>query len=224
MRKSGLPVPVAALLSGFVAAAAAQEPARESVFLTPPPALSTNSLDPIRTTRPSESGANASASLAGNPLWSIALGELSETQARPLFSPSRRPPAAPVLAAAATSPVRPTPPPKPGPDHPLLTLLGTIVGESMEIGVFTDEVSQDVVRLKAGGVHDGWTLSAISGRGAIFQKQGYPAATLALPAPGAAAANAGTTAGNDRIRTPPPVSNFIPANTEGGSRRPPKEG
>ena len=113
----------------------------------------------------------------------------------------------------------------------MLTLLGTIVGASTEIGVFTDEASHDVVRLKAGEAHDGWTLSAISGRAAIFQKPGYPAARLALPMPGAEpnapsgdAANAGKSGGNARIRFAPPVSNFVPANTEGGSRKPPKEG
>jgi general secretion pathway protein N len=221
MRKSGLPAPVAALLSGFVLAAAAQEPARDSVFLPLQPAL--NSLDRVPTTRPSGSLVGAtSVSLAGNPLWATALGELSETQARPLFSPSRRPPAPPVLAALASTPVKLGPPAKSGPDHPLLTLLGTIVGGSVEIGVFTDEVSHDVVRLKAGEAHDGWTLRAIAGRSATFEKAGFRADTLVLPAPGAEAAAA--TAGNGRIRFAPPVSTFAPANTEGGSRRPPKEG
>jgi general secretion pathway protein N len=223
MRKSGLPVPAAALLCGFVAAAAAQEPARDSVFLPLQPALSTNSLDRAQTTSPSRSVADAtSVSLAGNPLWAIALGELSETQSRPLFSPSRRPPAPPVLAALTAAPVRLAPPAKSGPDHPLLTLLGTIVGESVEIGVFTDEASHDVVRLKAGEAHDGWTLRAIVGRSATFEKEGFRANTLMLPAPSAEAATA--SGGNGRIRFAPPVSNFIPVNKEGGSRRPPKEG
>lgn len=216
MRKSGLRVPAAALLSGFAMAAAAQEPARDSVLLPLEPALSTNSLDRVEATSPSGSIAGVTGlSLAGNPLWAIALGELSETQARPLFSASRRPPAPPVLAAVAASPVKLVPPAKSGPDHPLLTLLGTIVGDSVEIGVFTDQASQDVVRLKAGETHDGWTLSAISGRAAIFQKQGYPAATLALPAPGDA-------------NRPNVANTFVfpvtPAATKGESKRPPREG
>jgi hypothetical protein len=218
MRKSGLPVWAVALLSGFVTAAAAQAPARDSVFFLPlQAALSANTLDPVPTTSPSGSVTGAtSMALAGNPLRAIALGELSETQARPLFSPSRRPPAPPVLAAVAASSVKLGPSAKSGPDHPLLTLLGTIVGDSVEIGVFTDEVSHDVLRLKAGEGHDGWTLSAISGRAAIFQKQGYPAATLVLPAPGADA-NAPSVANTFA----PPV---IPAGTKGGSKRPPREG
>src|SRR5262249_53225287 len=100
------------------------------------------------------------------------------------------------------------------------------------IGVFVDETSHDVVRLKAGEARDGWTLSAVVGRAAFFQKEGQPAARLALPAPGAE--------GNAAIRhTAPPViaapvvgvaptspseSPDNPAGTKGGARRPPKEG
>ena len=193
MRRVGAPALVLALL---VTGAAAHEPARESVILPLQPALNVP--------------------LAGNPLWAIALDELSETPARPIFSPSRRPPAPPLLAALAAAPVKLAPPAKSGPDRPLLTLLGTIVGESVEIGVFTDEASHEVVRLKAGEANDGWTLSAISGRAAIFQKQGYPAATLALPAPGADA-NAPSVA--NTFATP-----VIPAATKGESKRPPREG
>jgi general secretion pathway protein N len=206
MRKSGLAIPAAALLSGFFAASVAAHDFDRNSAAASPASFATAKAEP----------------LAGNPLWVIVLGDLSETQARPLFSPSRRPPAPPVLAAVASYPVKLGPPAKSGPDHPLLTLLGTIVGDSVEIGVFTDEVSHDVVRLKAGEAHDGWTLRAIAGRSATFEKAGFRADTLVLPAPGAEAAAA--TAGNGRIRFAPPVSTFAPANTEGGSRRPPKEG
>src|SRR5262249_32919519 len=155
---------------------------------------------------------------------------LSQTQARPLFSPSRRPPAPPQLAALASSPAKPTLPRKSEPDHPRLTLLGTIVSQSVEIGVFVDEASHDLIRLKAGDVHDGWTLSSIVGRAAFFHKDGYRATTLALPAPRAEAAAPSVAVAPDAERavTPdngahtftPPV---IPAAAEGGSRRPPRE-
>jgi general secretion pathway protein N len=168
-------------------------------------------------------------------LWAIAVSELSETNARPLFSPSRRPPAPPVLAALTSSPAKPAPPRKPEPHHPLLTLLGTIVGDSVEIGVFTDEATHDVILLKAGEAHDGWTLSSVVGRATFFQKDGFPAATLALPAPGAqgTAPNGGAASpitqpvaiqSSSQMTGVPPADNFVPANTEGGSRRPPKEG
>src|SRR5205807_6190751 len=38
-------------------------------------------------------------SLIGNPLWGIALSSLQETRARPIFSPSRRPPSPHVVVA-----------------------------------------------------------------------------------------------------------------------------
>jgi hypothetical protein len=117
----------------------------------------------------------------------------------------------------------------------LLTLLGTIVGDSVEIGVFTVEASHDVILLKAGEAHDGWTLSSVVGRATFFQKEGYPAATLALPAPGAqaTASNRGAASpltqpvaiqGSSQMTGVPPAGNIVPANTEGGWRRPPKEG
>jgi len=62
------------------------------------------------------------------------------------------------------------------------------VSESLEIGIFLEEASHEVIRIKAGGAHDGWTLSAVSGGGVIFQKQGHRAATLAFPAVGDEAA------------------------------------
>ena len=108
----------------------------------------------------------------------------------------------------------------------------------MEIGVFVDEASRDVIRLKAGDVHDGWTLSSIVGRAAFFQKDGYRAATLALPAPRAElTANGGTTSpaaqpvaiqGNSQITGVPPADTVepqvIPETTKGGRRRAPREG
>ncbi len=232
MRKSGLPARIAALVCGVFAAAVAQA-------ITVGSFLSSGEGSASARIAPEQENANVlvksadvgkEAPRAGNPLWAIPLADLSQTNARPLFSPSRRPPAPPTYALAS-APAKSTPAPKAGPDHPLLTLLGTIVSRSVEIGVFADEASHDVIRLKAGDVHDGWTLSSVVGRAAFFQKAGYRAATLALPAPGAkpTASNGGTaklsgTGGNSRIISAPPVSSVVPANTEGGSRRPPKEG
>jgi|GraSoiStandDraft_17_1057272.scaffolds.fasta_scaffold252056_1 hypothetical protein len=202
MRKSGLPVPVAALLSGVLAAGAvAQETVRDPIRLRP-------ATEALR---------------AGNPLWAIPLGELSETQARPLFSLSRRPAAAPVAVALPAPPPHAGPPSKREPDHPLLTLLGTIVGESVEIGVFVDEATHDMIRLKTGEAHDGWTLRSVSGRAAIFHKDGDRPATLALPAPGGEP----LAPSNNQITGVPPANTIeppvIPAATK-GARRPPREG
>ena len=207
MRKSGLPVPVAALLSGVLAAGAvAQETLRDPI--SHPPSAVVAAKEALR---------------AGNPLWAIPLGELSETQARPLFSLSRRPAAAPVAVALPAPPPHAGPPSKREPDHPLLTLLGTIVGASVEIGVFIDETSHDVIRLKVGEAHDGWTLRAVVGRAAIFHKDGDRAATLALPAPGGEP----PAQSNNQITGVPPASplepHVTPATMKGGAKRPPKE-
>jgi hypothetical protein len=212
MSKSGLPVPVAALLSGVLAAgAAAQDTARNQITLSPSAVVAAEEMP-----------------LPGNPLWAIPVSELPETQARPLFSPSRRPPSPPVVAAPTTPPVKSGSASPREPDHPLLTLLGTIVSHSVEIGVFVDEISHDVVRLKAGDVHAGWTLSSVVGRAAFFQKEGYRAATLSLPPPAAEAAQPIAPDGNSQITAVPPANTFaprlIPETTKGESKRPPREG
>src|SRR5580693_1150799 len=63
--------------------------------------------------------------VAANPLWAIPLSALAATRTRPLFTPSRRPPA-PVVANVPRPAPRPAPapPPPPVPEHPNLTLVG----------------------------------------------------------------------------------------------------
>jgi general secretion pathway protein N len=120
---------------------------------------------------------------SGNPLWGIPLRVLTATRERPLFSPSRRPPAPPVVAAPAAP--RPVAAPKPAePDHPLLTIVGTIVGESDSIGVFINQATNEAIRLHIGQDHDGWVLRSVHGREAKFEKNEH-SSILALPAPGA---------------------------------------
>jgi len=118
----------------------------------------------------------------GNPLWGIPLRVLTATRERPLFSPSRRPPAPPAVAAPALPP-RPVAAAKPEPDHPLLTIVGTIVSASDGIAVFIDQASNDVIRMHTGQDHDGWVLRSVHGREASFEKN-QKTSTLALPAPG----------------------------------------
>jgi hypothetical protein len=120
----------------------------------------------------------------GNPLWAVPLRSLSATRDRPIFSPSRRPPPA---AVAPVSVSVQAPPPKPAePDHPPLMLVGTIIGDNGGIGVFVDQTTQSVVRLKTGQDHEGWTLRSVRGRDAIFHKD-RRTATLSLPPSGTGA-------------------------------------
>jgi hypothetical protein len=122
--------------------------------------------------------------LRGNPLWAVPLSALSATRERPLFSPSRRPPA-PAVVAVPRAPVAARPAPKAEePDHPLLTLVGTVAGETGGIGIFVDQATNNVIRLRTGENHDGWVLRSVQGREASFEKD-QRAATLALPPPGA---------------------------------------
>jgi general secretion pathway protein N len=115
----------------------------------------------------------------GNPLWGVTLESLSATRNRPIFAPSRRPPPPPVLASASSRPA--PPPPKPAePDRPLLSLVGTVIGEGESVGVFQDEATKTVVRLRVGEGYTGWILRAVRGREASFDK-GTQVVTLALP-------------------------------------------
>jgi hypothetical protein len=115
----------------------------------------------------------------GNPLWAIPLGSLSITRDRPLFTPSRRPPAPAVVAAPRVVPpkvvIRP-----PEPEHPNLTLIGTVVGENEGIGVFLDQTTHNFVRLKTGEGHAGWILRSVTAREATLEKDSQTE-TLSLP-------------------------------------------
>ncbi len=139
--------------------------------LAVPEAQPVGPADPIARERPP----------TGNPLWAVPLSSLSATRARPIFSPSRRPPPPAVVAAPYVPPVAP---PKPAePDHPLLSLVGTAVGETEGVGVFLDQGTKNFVRLKTGQDHDGWILRSVREREATFEKNDLTA-TLSLPVPG----------------------------------------
>jgi hypothetical protein len=137
--------------------------------------------------------------LGGNPLWSVPLSSLSATRERPIFSPSRRPPHAPVIAAPYVPPVNPPPSKPPEPDHPLLTVLGTVAGETQGIGIFIDQIDKTPMHLKTGEGHEGWVLRSVRGREVIFEKNNRTA-TLVLPPPGSAEETLA-------LRAPAPVGN-----------------
>ena len=110
----------------------------------------------------------------------IPLGLLSVTRNRPLFTPSRHPPApAVVVAPPVLQPklaVRSA-----APEHPNLTLIGTVVGETEGIGVFLDRASNIFVRIKTGEGHAGWILRSVKAREVTLEK-GPQSETLRLPA------------------------------------------
>jgi general secretion pathway protein N len=176
MIRRGAVMVLAMAVAGLAATAAAAS-------VAPPDAL--NSLE--HAAGPADPGAPPPAGRAaaagrdfghGNPLWSITLQSLTMTRDRPLFSPTRRPPPPPAVAAAS----KPRPPaPHPAePDHPLLSLVGTIIGDAARIGVFADQTTKDVIRLRTGEGRAGWILLSVEPRKATFKKDALQA-TLTFP-------------------------------------------
>lgn len=115
---------------------------------------------------------------AGNPLWAIPLVTLMQTRERPLFTPSRRPPAPAIARTLAPAPRQL---PKPVvPEVPRLTLVGTIVGNEEGFGLFIDASTKAVVRLKTGSAYQGWMLRSVREREVVLEKN-YLSTTLSLP-------------------------------------------
>ncbi|MFD2183681.1 hypothetical protein [Rhodoplanes azumiensis] len=130
----------------------------------------------------------------GNPLWSVPLGRLTTTRQRPLFAPTRRPPALPPGAAVPRPVVRPVEaaPPRP-PEKPPLQLVGTVAGpDTAGLGVFVDTATKAVVRLKVGQDHKGWILRHVQLRAVALEK-GLDREVLTIPPPETASRPAGGT-------------------------------
>jgi hypothetical protein len=121
--------------------------------------------------------------LPANPLWAIPLKQLSDTRERPIFSPSRRPPAAAVVGPPPAPATVRVPPKSTGPQSPELSLIGTVVGTTESIAVFVDDATKNAVRLHTGDAHNGWTLQSVQGREATLAKDSE-IITLNLPQPG----------------------------------------
>ena len=146
-------------------------------------------------------GATANAPV-GNPLWAVPLNALSATGDRPIFFPSRRPRAPPVIAAPPPTPRPPPPPVAQEADRPALVLVGTAVGGSRRLGVFLEEATKKLVRLEPGNGHDGWSLRRVERREAQFEKAPRIAVLALRPAsaPEAAASALGAS-----VPAAPPV-------------------
>ena len=119
--------------------------------------------------------------VSANPLWAIPLSALAATRSRPLFTPSRRPPAPIVANAPVVAPVRP-PPPSAVPEHPNLMLIGTVAAGGESVAVFIDNSTREAVRLRAGEGHMGWILQSVERRAVTLQKNDQTE-TLELPKP-----------------------------------------
>lgn len=119
---------------------------------------------------------------SANPLWAIPLAVLRNTRDRPVFSVSRRPPPAAVAPVAVAKP--PAPPPQPlRVERPQLSLVGTIAGSDQSFGIFVDQTTKAVLRLKIGEDYQGWRLHAVQGREATLMRD-QQTIMLSLPQPG----------------------------------------
>jgi len=110
----------------------------------------------------------ADSTAPGNPLWTIPLNRLTATRERPLFAPSRRPPAQALPAVIANVP--PPPPPVAELEQLGLRLLGTIAGRDGGIAICLNLATSEVVRVRTGESFAGWNLRAVRGREATFEK------------------------------------------------------
>jgi hypothetical protein len=52
----------------------------------------------------------------------------------------------------------------PEPKHPAVSLLGTVIGTDVQIGVFLEKATNKVVRLRLGEEHQGWVQRLIKAR------------------------------------------------------------
>jgi general secretion pathway protein N len=119
--------------------------------------------------------------LSTNPLWAMPIAQFPATRDRPLFSPSRRP-TPPVVAPVVIPKVVATSKPR-EPERPQLTLVGTIASDDESFGIFLDQSTNAVLRLKIGENHLGWRLQSVKGREVALEKE-QRAIILALPQPG----------------------------------------
>jgi hypothetical protein len=113
-----------------------------------------------------------------NPLWAIPIPSLNDTRERPIFSASRRapPPVAPP-APQVQQVVRSN-----EPNRPILTLMATVAEDGEGIAVFRDEASKNILRLRTGESHSGWTLSTVKPR-EVTMLRDHDTAILDIPSP-----------------------------------------
>lgn len=109
------------------------------------------------------------ATAPANPLAAQSLEQLSTTIDRPLFSPSRRPPAptpapAPIVQAAE--------PPAPPPPPPNLVLFGVVMDGEGARAVVRAGADKKLVRAQIGDEIEGWKVSQIEGRKVVLSLDG----------------------------------------------------
>jgi hypothetical protein len=158
---------------------------------------------------PAPAAPAAERALSANPLWGMPLAQFPATRERPIFTPSRRPPA-PTVAPVMAPKVVAVPKPK-EPERPQLSLVGTIASDKEGFGIFLDQSSKSVIRLKVGEDFQGWKLRTVQGRETTLEKD-EQVVTLVLPQPGLGQVST-------EVRLPSP--SFPPSSSPSSSPAPP---
>jgi hypothetical protein len=108
-----------------------------------------------------------SAAALANPVAAQPLNQLSTILDRPLFSPSRRPPA-PSPAPVVQGPASLAPPPPP----PNLVLFGVVMDGEGARAIVRVGADKKLVRAQIGDEIDGWKVSQIEGRKVVLSLGG----------------------------------------------------
>jgi general secretion pathway protein N len=106
--------------------------------------------------------------VSGNPIAEVPLGRLSATRDRPLFSPSRRPPAPPHHQAKVHRRVVEPPAPQPPPAPPGIALFGIVVGAQGPRAFIATGPADDVIGVRPGDDVAGWKVTAITQRSLVL--------------------------------------------------------
>ena len=108
------------------------------------------------------------AAAPSNPVAAQSLEQLSTIVDRPLFSPSRRPPAPPPAPAPIVQAAEPPAPPPP----PNLVLFGVVMDGESARAVVRSGADKKMIRAQIGDEIDGWKVSQIEGRKVVLSLDG----------------------------------------------------
>jgi type II secretory pathway component PulC len=65
--------------------------------------------------------------------------------------------------------------------RPPLVLVGTVVGEFRQIGIFVEETTKEAVRLATGEGYDGWVVRSVDKAGVQFERGQLTATVMLRP-------------------------------------------
>jgi hypothetical protein len=145
--------------------------------------------------------------VSGNPVAEVPLDRLSDTRNRPLFSPSRRPPASPAPPAIAAR-VERAQQPLPLLSPPGVALFGIVVGAQGARAFIATGAANRIIGVRPGDDVSGWTVTAITQRNLVLS-HAEQSATFTLFSAG----NASQTGLSDAPASNPQATRTVPQAT-----------